>query len=61
MKTYRPYSPRQSFLLPPSPQDWLPEEHLAYFILDVVTHLDLSEIFAPYEREERGFPPHHRR
>lgn len=59
MKTYRPYSPRQSFLLPPSPQDWLPEEHLAYFILDVVTQLDLSEILAPYEREERGFPPHH--
>jgi hypothetical protein len=25
----------------------------------VVTQLDLSEIFAPYEREERGFPPHH--
>jgi transposase len=59
MKTYRPYSPRQSFLFPPSPQDWLDEDHLAYFILDVVTQLDLSEIFAPYEREERGFPPHH--
>jgi hypothetical protein len=58
MKTYRPYSPRQSFLFPPSPQDWLDEDHLAYFILDVVTQLDLSEIFAPYEREERGFPPH---
>lgn len=59
MKTYRPYSPRQSFLFPPSPQDWLADDHLAYFILDVVTQLDLSEIFAPYEREERGFPPHH--
>jgi transposase len=59
MKTYRPYTPRQSYLLPPSPQDWLPEGHLAYFILDLVTQLDLSRIYAYYEREERGFPPHH--
>ena len=59
MKTYRPYAPRQSYLLPPSPQDWLPEGHLAYFMLDLVTQLDLSRIYAHYEREERGFPPHH--
>jgi transposase len=59
MKTYRPYSPRQSYLFPPSPEDWLARDHLAYFILDVVTQLDLAEILAPYEREERGFPPHH--
>jgi|APDOM4702015248_1054824.scaffolds.fasta_scaffold25802_1 transposase len=59
MKTFRPYSPRQSFLLPPSPLDWLAEDHLAYFILDVVSQLDLSRILEPYEREERGFPPHH--
>lgn len=58
MKTFRPYSPRQSFLLPPSPMEWLPEDHLAYFILDVVSQLDLSKILEPYEREERGFPPH---
>jgi hypothetical protein len=59
MKTFRPYSPRQSFLLPPSPLVWLPEGHLAYFILDVVSQLDLGKILEPYEREERGFPPHH--
>ncbi len=59
MKTYRPYAPRQSYLLPPSPQDWLPEGHLAYFILDLVAQLDLSPVYAYYEREERGFPPHH--
>jgi transposase len=59
MKTYRPYSPRQSYLFPPSPEEWLGDDHLAYFILDVVTQLDLSEIYAPYEQEERGFPPHH--
>jgi transposase len=59
MRTFRPYSPRQSFLFPPSPQEWLADDHLAYFILDVVTQLDLSQILAPYEKEERGFPPHH--
>jgi transposase len=58
-KTYRPYSPNQSYLFPPSARDWLDKEHLAFFVMDVVTQLDLSEIFASYEREERGFPPHH--
>lgn len=58
-KTYRPYEPRQSFLLPPSPLDWLPESHLAHFILDLVEELDLSRVFAYYEREQRGYPPHH--
>ena len=58
-KTYRPYQPTQSFLLPPSPLDWLPEDHLARFVLDTVGELDLSEILGYYEREERGYPPHH--
>ncbi len=58
-KTYRPYEPKQSFLLPPSPLDWLPEGHLARFILDVVERLNLSAINAHYEREQRGYPPHH--
>ena len=58
MKTYRPYQPRQGFLLPQSPLEWLPEEHLAYFILETVAQLDLSAILAHYERERRGYPPH---
>lgn len=58
-KTYRPYLPGQDFLLPPSPRDWLPEGHLAYFVDDLVDHLDLSAITSPYEREERGYPPYH--
>jgi transposase len=60
-KVFRAYEPRQSYLLPPSPLDWLPEGHLAYFILDVVDELDLSPIFAHHERELRGKPPHHPR
>ena len=58
-KTYRPYEPKQSFLLPPSPLDWLPDGHLARFILDVVERLNLRSINAYYEREQRGYPPHH--
>lgn len=58
-KTFRPYLPHQSFLLPPSPMDWLPEGHLARFILEMVGELDLSGIMARYEREMRGHPPYH--
>ena len=34
MKSYKPWAPTQFFLLPPSPLEWLPEGHLAYFVLD---------------------------
>jgi len=60
-KTYRPYLPEQDLLLPPSLRDWLPENHLAYFVSDVVDQVDLSAIEAYYEREERGYPPYHPR
>jgi transposase len=58
-KTFRPYVPEQDFLLPPSLRDWLPADHLAYFVNDLVDQLDLSAITAPYEEEERGYPPYH--
>ena len=44
VKTYRPWNIEQSYLLPPSPADWLPEGHLAYFMVDIVKELDLSAI-----------------
>src|ERR1700734_3215557 len=58
-KTYRPYLPDQDFLLPPSLRDWLPEDHLVYFVSDLVDELDLSAITTVYEDEERGLPPYH--
>jgi len=58
-KTYRPYVPEQDFLLPPSLRDWLPEDHLAHFVSDLVDHLDLSAITAVYAGEDRGYPPYH--
>jgi len=58
--TFRRYTPEQSLLLPPSPRDWLPEGHLAYFISDTVDNLDLSAFYEPYEgdgRRNRPFEP----
>jgi len=60
-KTYRPWNPNQPWLFPPSPQDWLPQNDLVYFVLDTVNALDLSAITEKYEQEERGYPPYHPR
>lgn len=57
-KLYRPYHPEDELLLPPSLRDWLPEEHLAYFVSDVVDNLDLSAMDAVYGNEKRGQPPY---
>jgi len=57
---FKPYNPDQSLLLPPSLRDWLPHDHLAYFMSDLVNELDLGEIMRPYEvGDERGQPPYH--
>ncbi len=58
-KAFRPYEPDQIILMPASMQEWLPSDHLAYFISDVVDHLDLSAIMERYTGEERGYPPYH--
>ena len=58
-KTYLSYDPTQAFLLPPSPLEWLPEGHLARFVMDTVAELDLSPIYAHYDRQLRGAPPFH--
>ena len=60
-KTYLPYDPDQQLLLPAALREWLPDDHLAYFISDVVDQLDLSSITARYEQERRGGPPYHPR
>jgi transposase len=58
-KTYRPYDPNQQFLMPPSMREWLPEDHLAYFVSDAIDEMDLSEIDGVYERNLAGYPPYH--
>ena len=41
-RNYRTYEPDQTLLFPPSIRDWLPEEHLAFFISDTIDALDVS-------------------
>jgi transposase len=59
-KTFRDWNVEQRWLLPPSVMDFVPADHVAHFVRDTVREqLDLSEIIAPYEKEERGYPPYH--
>ena len=57
-KGYRAYLPDQDLLLPPSLREWVAEDHLVYFVSDVVDQLDLSAIHAVYGEEKRGQPPY---
>jgi transposase len=56
-KTYRPWNPDAYRQQAHAPLDKLPEGDLVFFLLDVVSQLDLSAIYAPYEDETRGAPP----
>jgi hypothetical protein len=48
-KVFRPFDPAQVLLLPPSVDEWLPADHLARFVAEVVDNaLDLSPIYADY-------------
>jgi transposase len=54
-KSFRPWNPEQTLLLPPSPVDWLPENHLVFFLLDLAAELDLEAIHAVYrQKDPRG-------
>ena len=54
-KSFLPDQVNQTLLFPPSLHDWLPEGHLARFLVDVVAALDLSAIYASYEdKDGRG-------
>ena len=55
--TFRQVDRKTLFLLPPSMDDWLPEGHLARFIVDIVEQLDLTAIKANYAG--RGSKAHH--
>jgi transposase len=46
----------QPFLLPPDLRDWLPEGHLAWFILDVVDQLDLDAFLRVHRADGHGHP-----
>src|SRR5213594_1515676 len=50
----------QRLMMPPSLHDWLPEDHLARFVADLVPSLDLTEFYASYEEKDgRGQAAYH--
>jgi transposase len=48
----------QELLLPPSLREWLPEEHFAWFVIEVVGELDLAAFFAAYRADGQGRAAH---
>jgi len=48
MSNFRPIDRATPFLLPPSVEDWLPKDHLARFVVDIVDQLDLSGLIRQY-------------
>jgi transposase len=56
-RRFKPYQPNQLFLLPPDMKQWLPEDHLVYFVMDVVGQLDLGAIYRCYDASKGGQPP----
>jgi transposase len=57
MSRFIPVDRQTSYLFPPSVEDWLPEDHLARFIVEVIERLDLSELTRQYAG--RGSAAHH--
>ena len=44
----------QAFLMPPSLREWLPEDHLAWFVIGAVEEMDLAEFYAEYRSDGHG-------
>jgi len=48
----------QSFLMPPDVRAWLPEQHLAWFVIDAVAEMNLDAFYAAYRIDGRSRPPY---
>ena len=46
----------QVFLMPPDVREWLPESHLAWFVIDAVEEMDLAPFYAAYRADGHGRP-----
>ena len=57
MSNFRPINRDTGFLLPPSVDEWLPQRHLARFVVEVIDGLDLSELIKAYRGS--GSAPYH--
>jgi transposase len=55
--TFRKYDPKQTLILPPNLDEWLPKDHLARIVAQVVDeHLDLKPLLENYHNQAGGFP-----
>jgi len=51
---FLPCDRNQAYLLPPSLVDWLPQDHLAWFVLDAVEQIDLTQFYKKYRTDGVG-------
>jgi len=51
MPTFKSYNQNQSMLLPPDIRDYLPKDHIAYLISDIVDHLNITPVLETYTDE----------
>jgi len=51
-KSFRPWNSAHPLLLPPSSVDWLPENHLVFFLLDLAADLNSEAIHSHYRQKE---------
>jgi transposase len=56
--SFLPYEPNQDFLLPPSPSEWLPENHLVYFVSEMIDRLDMQIFYGRYDGDGRRNQPY---
>ena len=54
-RKFREWSTDQNWLFPPSPQDWLPQDHLIYFLLEVSEQIEILPIVDDYDSEKGWF------
>jgi transposase len=53
-QNFQPCDREQQLLLPPSISDWVPPEHLAQFIVDIVDHFNLESIYSQFRADGKG-------
>ena len=56
---FRDYNLHQLMLFPTDLKQWLPEDDLVYFLIDVVDELNLQPIYQEYSFRKGGQPPYH--
>ena len=58
-RLYKSYNPHTSYLLPPVMNDWLPKNHMIWFLIDLLSEMDLSAFERPIlsRRGQPAYPP----